>query len=124
MNFEDLPWHDAVLLNLSIDRRSRAEQDQVLLQVEWPDGCQNNLLFGDCYGLKALLNFGVIGDDTIWAAQVTSDDEDLKKKREAWAKLSEPLEGVRCYSIETNSTASSIKIFARTFEVLAATNAS
>ena len=121
MNFEDLAWHDAVLLSLSVDRRSRPEQDQVLLKVEWPDGCQNNLLFGDCYGLRALLNFGYIGDDSILTAQVTSDDEDLKSLRERWAKLS-PLDGVRCYSIETNTTASSIKIFARTFEVLAPTS--
>jgi hypothetical protein len=117
-NFNDLPWHDAVLLNLSIDRHRAGERDEVLIQVSWPQGDEATLLFSDCYGFTADMNFGVIGEEHILIGDVVDDDPGLVSLRERWKQMGVPLETLRCYRIETNSTASVLKIYAQHFEVM------
>jgi hypothetical protein len=38
INFNDLPWHDANLQSIYIDRQKPGEQDNVKLLIDWPDG--------------------------------------------------------------------------------------
>jgi hypothetical protein len=34
--FETLPWHDAELLEVTVDRRKAGECDEVRMRVAWP----------------------------------------------------------------------------------------
>ena len=36
--FETLPWHDAELLEVTVDRRMAGECDEVRMRVAWPQG--------------------------------------------------------------------------------------
>jgi hypothetical protein len=72
VTFDALPWHDAQLLEILIDRRRPGECDEVP-------------------GLTSI--------------------------RERWHRLGVPLDQLRCYRIETASTASVIQIYAKQFEI-------
>ena len=52
-DFNALPWHDSILLEVSIDRRDPGNRDEVTMLVEWPDGARDSLTFYDCYQLEA-----------------------------------------------------------------------
>lgn len=60
------------------------------------------------------LNFGVVALETIRQAYIAgNDDEDLQRVHDIYKSYSKKLsENLSCYVIETNSTASIIKIVA------------
>ena len=115
--FNSLPWHDAELLELRVDRRSAAERDEVRLRVAWPQGDEATLLFRDCYAMTAKMNFGVIAEERIAGASLIDDDSGLISIRDRWKPLGVSLEMLRCYRLETSSTSSVIRIYAKQFEV-------
>lgn len=46
INFNELPWHDANLRFIYIDRQKPGEQDSIRLVVDWPDlGMIHQLLY-------------------------------------------------------------------------------
>jgi hypothetical protein len=114
--FDSLPWHDAQLLELSVDRRCAGECDEVRLRVAWPLGDEATLLFRDCYGMSAEMNFGVIAEERIASASMIGDDPGLTSIRDRWKPLGVWLEALCCYRLETASTASVIRIYAKRFE--------
>ncbi len=116
-DFNILPWHDAELLELLLDRREPGERDEVRVRVVWPQGDEATLLFRDCYGMVAEMNFGVIAEERIAGGSVIEDDPGLLAIRERWKPLGVSLELLRCYQIETSSTASVIRIYAKRFEI-------
>lgn len=116
-SFDSLPWHDAELLELSIDRRSPGARDEVRLLVVWPDGGEAVLLFRDCYAMAAEMNFGVIAEERIASAFMIEDDPGLSSIRDRWKPLGVSLDMLRCYQLETSSTSSIIRIYAKRFEV-------
>lgn len=118
--FSSLPWHDAELRELLIDRRNAGERDEVQVRVAWPHGGEAMLLFRDCYAMTAEMNFGVIAEERIASAAVIDDDPGLRSIQDRWKPLGVSLEGLRCYRLETSSTCSVIKIFAKKFEIAAA----
>ena len=115
--FSCLPWHDAELLELSVDRRNAGERDEVRMRVVWPQGNEASLVFHDCYAMTAEMNFGVIAEERIANASVIEDDPGLTSLRDRWKPLGVPLEMLRCYRLETSSTSSVIRIYAKHFEV-------
>lgn len=115
--FNSLPWHDAELLELSVDRRNAGERDEVRLRVAWPQGDEATLLFRDCYAMAAEMNFGVIAEERIASAVLIDDDPGLISIRDRWKPLGVSLEKLRCYRLETSSTSSVICIYAKQFEV-------
>lgn len=116
--FEGLPWHDSVLLNLTIDRKAPGERDEVLLLIEWTDGRKQTVHFTDCYAMEAQMNFGVIAPESILTAECTPNSPHLAEIRLRWSALSTHLEDLLCFELTMNSTASVIRIFARRFEVV------
>jgi hypothetical protein len=36
--FDELPWHDAMLVDVIIDRRAPGHDDRIVLAIDWPDG--------------------------------------------------------------------------------------
>lgn len=115
--FTSLPWHDAELQELLIDRRNAGERDEVRLRVAWPQGDEVTLLFRDCYAITADMNFGVIAEERIASASLVHDDPGLTSIRDRWKSFGVSLEMLRCYRLETSSTASVIRIYAKQFEV-------
>lgn len=114
--FEDLPWHDATLLELSVDRRRAGEADEVALSMQWPDGQRSVIRFIECYALVATMNFGVVAEETVRQATDSGDAEELRQHQARWSRLGVELSDLRMFTIETNSTASTISVFARGWE--------
>src|SRR5262249_13509447 len=110
--FNELPWHDAVILSIEIDRRRPGEADEVILAMLWPDERRGRIRFFGCYALEARLNFGVVAEETVRTAMELDDIEKLKSIREQWSRLGVDLATLKCFSIETNSTASTINVYA------------
>jgi len=115
--FNSLPWHDAELLELMVDRRSAGDRDEVRLRVAWPQGDEVTLLFRDCYAMTAEMNFGVIAEERITSGSLIDDDPGLTSIRDRWEPLGVSLDMLRCYRLETSATSSVIRIYAKHFEV-------
>ena len=109
--FSELPWHDAELLGVIIDRSSPGENDQVVINVRWPNGEQDSLIFSDCYALEAKMNFGVIAPESILNASLVDQSKELTEIRGKWARTGIDLQKLKCFEIETNSTASLLRIY-------------
>lgn len=116
--FNALDWHDAILLQLNVDRNTPGENDEVLLVVEWPDGTRRNVRFSDCYVLEAQMNFGVIAPETIRDAQCCTSSTLLDEVRQRWKGLGVTLDELRHFETRTSSTASAIRICAPQFQVI------
>jgi hypothetical protein len=116
--FNDLDWHDAELQSIYIDRSIPGESDQVVLNIRWPNAIKSEVIFNDCYAFKALMNFGiVVAEETIRDADFIEHSEELNEIRRTWEKVDVDLSGLRQYQIETNSTNSMLKIFARSMNI-------
>lgn len=114
-NFNSLPWHDAELLSVSIDRSNAGNSDIVVLVVKWPDGKENSIIFNDCYFFNAQMNFGVIAEETILEAMCLAESDKLSEIKDKWEPLGVMLDKIRCYRINTNSTNSLIDIYALSY---------
>jgi hypothetical protein len=118
VDFNDLPWHDAILRSIYVDRNNPGERDVVKLLINWPDEeTTSNLEFGDCYGLTANMNFGVVASESILMAECVDDCDELRSMRQEWSNGGVNLDQLKCYKITTNSTNSSISIFALHFKL-------
>jgi hypothetical protein len=113
--FNDLPWHDAELLGLVVDRRVPGHVDEVRLQVRWPDGRLDTLTFFDCLLLEAAMNFGVIAPESILRAQSCEATAGLARLRDKWNQSALVTDGLVCFEIEMNSTASMLRIYSKGF---------
>jgi len=110
--FSELPWHDAVILGIEIGRRRPGETDEVVVMVMWPDERRSRVRFVECYGLEAKMNFGVVAAETVRSAIELDDTDALRSLREKWVHLRVDLSRIKCFTIEMNSTASSVSVYA------------
>lgn len=116
--FNSLPWHDAALLEMSVDRRNAGARDEVRLQVAWPHGEEATFVFRDCYALTADMTFGIIATERIGSAKLDDDDPNLASIRDQWKSIGVPLDLLNCYRLEMSSTGSVIRIYAKQFEIV------
>jgi hypothetical protein len=116
--FDSLPWHDAALLEVSVDRRNAGECDEVRLRVAWPHDEEVALVFRDCYAMNADMNFGIIATERIESARLDDNDPNLASIRDRWKSLGVSLELLRCYRFDMSSTGSVIRIYAKKFEIV------
>jgi hypothetical protein len=105
-DFDLLPWHDALLLGISVDRRTPGERDEVTVAVRWGDDLSETLKFIGCYAFESRMNFGVIAEESILEAHCTRTSEELAALRQKWARIGVDLADLRCYEIQTSTTAS------------------
>lgn len=114
-----MPWHDTILQFIAIDRQDSGLNDIVRLSIIWPD-CSNVTVieFYDCYGLIAHMNFGMVLSDTILTGECFIDSQELTHFRNLWAGMKVELNELKCFKITTNSTNSSISIFALGYKIL------
>lgn len=115
--FETLPWHDAELLEVTVDRRKAGECDEVRMRVAWPQGDEAALVFRGCYAMISEMSFGVIATERIGSGEIVVDDDHLASIQERWKSLGVSLVRLRCYRIEMSSTGSVIRVFAERFDV-------
>jgi hypothetical protein len=111
--FDDLPWHDAVIISLEIDRRRPGHSDEVVLFVEWPDQRRSSIRFSECYAFEGRMNFGIVASEAVKTATESDDTDELRVIKDKWLKIGVNISDLRCFSIETSSTASTINIYAR-----------
>jgi hypothetical protein len=116
--FNSLPWHDAELLELLVDRRNPGVCDEVRLRIAWPQGEETTLVFRDCYAMTTEMNFGIISEERITGASLIDDDPVLISIRDRWETLGVSLEMLRCYRLETSSTSSVIRIYAKQLQIV------
>jgi hypothetical protein len=62
--------------------------------------------------MKATLNFGVIAAETVMTVQELEDSDELKDVRDRWSRIGVDLSALKRFVIETNSTASTIEVYA------------
>lgn len=117
VTFDSLPWHDAALLEVSVDRRNPGKCDEVRLRIAWPQGEEATMVFRDCYAMNADMNFGIIAEERIASAKLDNSDPSLASIRERWNSVGVSLEPLSCYLLEMSSTGSAIRIYAMKFEI-------
>ncbi len=111
--FNKLNWHDAELKSVHIDRSDPGNKDQVVLIICWLNEKRSEVTFHDCYAFRGQMNFGIIAEETIRDAEYTESSEELNEIRKSWEKIGADLSDLGQYKIETNSTNSSLIIYAR-----------
>ncbi len=117
-NFNNLPWHDANLQTIYIDRQKPGEQDVIKLLIDWPDRISASIIeFYDCYALTMNMNFGIVASESILSAECLADSKELDAFRKEWSKAGINLENLKCFKFITNSTNSTINIFALGFQM-------
>jgi hypothetical protein len=115
--FNSLDWHDAIILQIVVDRSNPGECDSVSITIRWPNGKSNIISFNDCYMLDARMNFGVIAEECILGAECTSDNESIATVKDKWSSIGVQLDGLHRFSIETNSTNSILNIYSLSFNL-------
>src|SRR5262249_20080458 len=98
-SFDDLPWHDAVILAIDIDRTHPGVADVVTFLMLWPNGPRSEIRFLECYAFIATMNFGVVASETVKSAGEAKDSEQLRILRDTWRGLGVDLATLNSYSI-------------------------
>ncbi|MBT9096598.1 hypothetical protein KFZ76_02585 [Methylovulum psychrotolerans] len=111
-DFNQLMWHDSELCHIAIDRKDPGNNDNVVVDVQWQNGEFATLIFEDCYELEMRMNFGVIAPETILQASAVDQSIELDRIKAKWRGIGVDLNGLRCFEILTNSTASIFRVYA------------
>jgi hypothetical protein len=117
MKFEEIDWHDQIILNINIDRTNAGKVDTIELFVLLDEN-QAVIRFNDVYQAELRLNFGVIAEESIKYAINNTEDSELLDIKNRWSKLGAVLDGLNCFEFNTNSTNSFIKIYALSCEIV------
>ncbi|EKO23371.1 hypothetical protein [Leptospira interrogans] len=115
--FNNLPWHDAELLLIEINRTLPGHNDSISILVKWPDELKSRITFTNCYGFEARMNFGFIAEESILRASINNEQEKLYIIKENWKSMGVDLDNLKCYEIETNTTGSLLLIYAIDFQI-------
>ena len=78
--FNDLPWHDAELKEIVINRSQ--SHDKVKILVEWPEAYEGGTVeieFFGCYAFQSDMHFGIMPPDSILDAECTQNSIYLDK---------------------------------------------
>lgn len=117
-NFNDIPWHDAELEEIIIDR---VRNDHLSIKICLPEdygGSKITIEFVECYHMNLDMNFGILPPDTILNAQLFEETQKLTEIRHKWKRMGVDLSKLNCYKINTNSTNSIIEVYACSFRVI------
>ncbi len=116
-DFFTLPWHDAEIKLIVIDRQTPGENDSVRFCLRWPDQTESDVVFYGCYAFSGQMSFGIIAAETILEVRLATHGAELEVIKGRWRALGVELPDLKCYEIETNSTASILKVFANRFAI-------
>lgn len=116
--FNDLPWHDAELKEIIIERN---QKENIKILIRWPNYFGAHCVFiefTDCYAFQSDMHFGIVPPDFILEAKCICESQELDNIKKIWAKMGLDLSGLHCFRIITNSTNSTINIFALGFQMI------
>lgn len=123
INFNELPWHDARLQSVYINRNNPGENDSITLKINWPESnIDCSIEFFDCYFLEANMNFGIVASESILSANYYQNSEKLDTIRNNWISFSVNLEDLTCFEFITNSTNSTIRIYSMGYRFIESSN--
>jgi hypothetical protein len=128
-DFNSLPWHDAVIHNILIDREDPGHKDTVEITIEWPDnsdfknwdmkdaqtklfGSWFKITFHDCYLVEITMNMGIIVSECIMTADCSEASDPKDEKNKPYLAENYSADMFR-FDIETNSTGGLIRIFSK-----------
>jgi len=117
--FNELPWHDAIIHSVFIDRNSPGENDSICIKITWPTGENSLVFFQNCYSAILNLNFGIVAPESILSAECLEESDEIQYIREKWSKHGISINKLRQFRIKTNSTNGLIEIFSSDVEIKA-----
>jgi hypothetical protein len=116
-SFNDYDWHDSEILQIKINRESPGTKDIIEILIKWPNDERNIIVFEDCYKASLDLYMGIIAPEAILEAEVIDCSDQLKEIKLEWEKLGVDLTNLKEFYINTNSSNSNLKIFAKSFKM-------
>lgn len=116
--FNNLPWHDAIIKCIHIDRNNPGEQDIIKILINWEMESElSRIEFYNCYALSINMNFGVVADESVLSAECFNESKELYFIRQKWGNVGVNLDNLLCFQITTNSTNSTINIYSLGFRL-------
>lgn len=115
LDFEHAIPHDAVIQEICIDRTNPGDNDCISLTLLMQDDSKHKLLFTDVYHAQLDLNFGIVAEESIQTVFLEENNIKITEIRGIWKNLGVDIDDLKCYILLTNSTNSTIKIYARNF---------
>lgn len=117
MEFDNLNWHDSIIMRIEINRENPGENDIIQMKILWPDNKTNIISFKGVYWANFDMNFGIANPESILKAHSESrGNEMINNLYERWQGMLKDVD-LYYYEIETNSTNSKIRIIARDFVI-------
>lgn len=117
MEFNDIEWHDSIIQNIIVDHATPGKNDIIQIEMMWLDKTCNTVVFKNLYWANLDLNFGIISSESVHGAfSEGKNNEDVKNVYLKWKGYIDDID-LNYYEIETNSTASKIKIIAQGVEL-------
>jgi len=114
-SFENLIPHDAIINYIKIDRTNPGKVDSIVFELNTADKIKFELIFMEVYAINFNMNLGIIADESIREAYVETENSELEKIRNKWNVIGVDLTALECYVINTNSTNSLFRIYAKEF---------
>jgi hypothetical protein len=111
MNFDEIFWHDSEIQGITIDRTNPGYNDVIEFIIIDPDDTRLKITFEKVYHAEFNMNFHIIASESILSASVSTVDSFPIKLKEL-LKFEGPLDDLKYFEIEANSTASTMKICA------------
>lgn len=110
--FDSFPWHDAEIQSIEIPRDHPGAADRVVMFVQPLGGPPIRFVFQRCLGLHLDMRFGIVAEESVRSARRVTESDELRALRQKWASLGVDVTAVQEFSINTNSTNSTIRIMA------------
>lgn len=110
MDFDNLNWHDSIIKKIIIDRNAPGINDNIQIEIEWPNGVDNIIIFKDTYWADFNMNFGIVSEESILKAH--SEGKSNQVVNNIYLKWKGYLDKIELsyYEIVLNSTSSKIRI--------------
>lgn len=125
MNLKNYSFHDTLLKDIKIERDNPGYKDEISITISLSKENDIRVVFKDCFQANFSLNFGIIAEETIYDFYESDrDNKELEVLRNKWLKIGGDIKDVRLFIIETNSTNSLIKIFAKSCQIESLTQVS
>ncbi|MBE9585979.1 hypothetical protein IM792_16110 [Mucilaginibacter sp. JRF] len=118
MKFEDVDWHDQVLMKIEIDQSNSSKEDVSLKFIVLIHHRKFQLQFVDVYNLDLRMNFGIVAEETINYGIINTEDNRLLEIIGRWARLGVDLYALKCFEFNTASTNSTLKVYAKSCKLL------
>jgi hypothetical protein len=118
MNFNNLNWHDSIIKKIIIDRKSPGINDDIRIEITWPNGIEGTIIFKNVYWADLDMNFGVVSSESVLNAKSEGiNNEIVKSIYLKWKGYIDNID-LNYYEVNLNSTASKLRIVSHEFIII------